>query len=503
MKKIIKYIPITAIILLFIGYYIFGVEKYFDVSEIKNYQSLSLFAYALIYITATSISIPGAAFLTIGGGYLFGQTIGTITVVIAATLGASIFFLSARLASDELLEQNAAPWLRKMQAGFKKNSTSYLLTLRLIPLFPFFAVNLVCVFLKIPFRMFFFTTLIGTIPGSFIYVSLGVAMREIISQTHITSNILINPKILVALTGLGILALLPVIYKQVKFRAKIYLTIFILCSLVIILTVGPYLPHPKRWPTLIYKQSPEYITTESHEKISVIIPTYNDGAEMLENLISNILTSTSNSELLEIIIIDGGSQKDYITGFKKPKKIITTSSSGGRGPAINAGIKLAKGNILLILHSDCLLEKNFDVLIRNAFANPNIIMTAFQFATDADKYPTLKSIENRVALRSKYLWLPYGDQALAIRAADLEKYFDNQIPNYKMMEDFELVWRVRDLALDNGKIIAILPQKVVSSPRRFLARGSVYTTMLNWFFVTSYVWGGTTPDEIFRQYYKL
>lgn len=226
-KKICKYIPIITIVILAIGGYLWGVQKYLTVSLLKEHQAsleifidqhkvLSVLIYSGIYIAITGVSIPGAVFLTIAGGFLFGQLIGTIVVVISATLGATIIFLSAKLALGETLQKQAAPWLIRMQRGFNENAVWYLLTVRLIPIFPFVGINLVCALIKIPLQTFFFTTLIGIIPGSFIYVSLGVAMHELINQSDFSANIILNPKILLALAGLGILTLLPVIYKILK-----------------------------------------------------------------------------------------------------------------------------------------------------------------------------------------------------------------------------------------------------------------------------------------------
>lgn len=283
---------------------------------------------------------------------------------------------------------------------------------------------------------------------------------------------------------------------------KVYATVFILVLITIILAIGPYLPHPKRWPALINKQTVTYMKTQKLDEISVIIPTYNDGAQMLSATVNNVQAAAARPDLLEIIVVDGGSQDNSIDAIKQIKQIKIATSQGGRGPAINTGIKLASGKIILMLHSDCLFEKNFDMLIRAAFADPSVIMTAFEFDANSAIYPSLKSVERRVSARSKYLWLPYGDQALAIRHRDLQNYFGGQIPNYKMMEDFEFVLQVRNFALDHNKAIAILPQKVFSSPRRFLAKGPAYTAMLNWFFVTAYVWGGATPNAIFAWYYS-
>jgi glycosyltransferase involved in cell wall biosynthesis len=291
-----------------------------------------------------------------------------------------------------------------------------------------------------------------------------------------------------------------IVPKSIVF--KVLMAVLLLSLLTVTLAIGPYLPHPKRWAALANKQTVSYKKTKILETISIIVPTYNDGAEMLSTTIKKIIESAKNSELLEIIVVDGGSRDNSIEAIKDIRNIKIATSRGGRGPAINVGIKLATADILLMLHSDCLLEPNFDVLIRSAFADPKVIMTAFEFDANSTSYPFLKSVENRVSLRSRYLWLPYGDQGLAVRTKDLQNHFGGQIPNYKMMEDFEFVLQMRNFALDNNKIIAILPQKLGSSPRRFLAKGASYTAILNWLFVTAYVWGGATPDKIFTWYYS-
>lgn len=157
--------------------------------------------------------------MTITGGLLFGQWIGTLASVVSATIGASILFLSARMASSDLLAKKSGSWINKMKDGFKENAFTYLLTLRLIPIFPFAVINVAAAIFQISLRTFFFATLIGIIPGSFVYTSMGVALREVIAQPDFSSGLILNPKVLFALAGLGLLALLPVLYKKFKKRS--------------------------------------------------------------------------------------------------------------------------------------------------------------------------------------------------------------------------------------------------------------------------------------------
>lgn len=229
MKKIKPYLPLILILLCSAIAWFLGLQNYFNLESLREHQKTleefirnhyvgSIFIFSAAYIFVVGLSIPGASLMTISGGFLFGQLLGTLLAVISATLGATILFLTARLASKDILQKKAGPWIKKMQVGFKENAFSYMLTLRLIPLFPFVAINLVASLLQIPLRTFFFGTLLGIIPGSFVFVSMGVALREVIGQPGLTPSFILDPHILVSFVGLGVLSLLPVAYKKYKRR---------------------------------------------------------------------------------------------------------------------------------------------------------------------------------------------------------------------------------------------------------------------------------------------
>jgi uncharacterized membrane protein YdjX (TVP38/TMEM64 family) len=222
-----KFIPITIIFCLSIVAIVFDAHHYFSFEMLKSHQKtfeqfiannliLSILMYSATYIAVVTLSLPAATFMTISGGLLFGQLVGTSVVVVSATIGACLLFLSARMASSELLAKKAGGFAARMQAGFQKNALSYLLTLRLIPLFPFVAVNLAAALFTIPFKIFVLGTIFGIIPGSFVYVSIGVALREVIQKSDFSPSIVLEPKILLAFIGLGILSLLPALYKRLK-----------------------------------------------------------------------------------------------------------------------------------------------------------------------------------------------------------------------------------------------------------------------------------------------
>lgn len=225
--KIQKFLPLLIILGLSTMSWIFDFHDYFSFSTVKTHQKsleqfienhgvLSLFLYTATYITVVALSLPAATFMTLAGGFLFGQWIGVSVVVTSATVGACFLFLSARMASSDLLSKKAEGFATKMQKGFQENAFSYLLTLRLIPLFPFVAVNLAAALFQIPLKTFVLGTFFGIIPGSFVYVSMGVALREVIRKPDFSSILVLDPKILLAFIGLGILSLLPVLYRRLR-----------------------------------------------------------------------------------------------------------------------------------------------------------------------------------------------------------------------------------------------------------------------------------------------
>ena len=153
--------------------------------------------------------------MTIAGGFLFGQTLGTVYVVFAATVGATILFIAAKTAFGDLLRARAGPFLQRMETGFRENALSYLLVLRLIPAFPFFIVNLVPAFLGVPVGIYIVATFIGIIPGTFVYALVGAGLGSIFdSGEDFTAASILTTEIIAALAGLAILALLPVAYKR-------------------------------------------------------------------------------------------------------------------------------------------------------------------------------------------------------------------------------------------------------------------------------------------------
>ena len=166
------------------------------------------------YILVAGLSLPGAVILTLAGGFVFGAGLATLFINIGATIGATLAFLTARYVLRDAVEQRFGARLGPFQEGFAKNAFNYLLTLRLIPLFPFFMVNLVSGLTRVNVGTYMLATAIGIIPGSFVYAYAGRQLGTINSLKEIAS-----PNVIGAFVLLGLLALVPVVYKRVSSKS--------------------------------------------------------------------------------------------------------------------------------------------------------------------------------------------------------------------------------------------------------------------------------------------
>jgi uncharacterized membrane protein YdjX (TVP38/TMEM64 family) len=188
---------------------------------VAQHPALAPLGFAAVYAAVIALSVPGGAVLTIAGGFLFGIVPATFYVVVGATIGATIVFLIARSALGDPLRAKAGPRIRRMEEGFRKDALSYLLVLRLIPAFPFWLVNIVPAFLGVPLRIYVLGTLIGIIPGSFVYASVGNGLGAVFDAGGTPDlAVIFKPAILLPIVGLAVLALLPVAHRRLKARRK-------------------------------------------------------------------------------------------------------------------------------------------------------------------------------------------------------------------------------------------------------------------------------------------
>ncbi len=177
--------------------------------------ALAFTVYMAIYTVMVAFSLPGALIATLTGGFLFGTIFGGLATVVAATIGATIVFLIAKTALGDTLRAKAGPGIQKMEAGFQKNAFSYLMVLRLVPLFPFFLVNLAPAFLGVKLRTFIVATFFGIIPGTFVFASVGNGLGAIFDEGGEPNlGIIFQPEVLGPILALAALSLVPVIYKR-------------------------------------------------------------------------------------------------------------------------------------------------------------------------------------------------------------------------------------------------------------------------------------------------
>jgi rSAM/selenodomain-associated transferase 2 len=212
-------------------------------------------------------------------------------------------------------------------------------------------------------------------------------------------------------------------------------------------------------------------------KISIVIPVLNEAHHLPKSL-------SMQATDVEIIVVDGGSQ-DETVAIAQSFGVKVLQSAPGRAIQMNAGAKVASGEILLFLHADTRLPDGFDQMIRDTLKVA--IAGAFQLRIDANQ-PGIRWIEQGVNWRSRYLQLPYGDQALFLRTETFQKI--GGFPPLPIMEDFEFVRTLRQL----GKIV-ILPKPVITSGRRWQKLGVFRTTIVNQIVIFAYLIG-ISPTRI-------
>lgn len=228
-----RLLPLLAVALALAGFFAFGLQRYFTLEALRENRdalrawvdarpALAMGVFVLAYAGAVAISFPGASILTVFGGFLFGLWPGTPLVVIAATLGASAIFVAAKTALADFLRRRARGFLKTMEEGFRENELSYLLFLRLAPIFPFWAVNIGAGLLGVRLRNFMIGTFFGIIPGSFVYASIGNAAASAFDAGEDVSlqGVLAKPEVLLAFLGLALLALIPVAVKRMRRRPR-------------------------------------------------------------------------------------------------------------------------------------------------------------------------------------------------------------------------------------------------------------------------------------------
>lgn len=223
-----RLLPIAALVAIFVAFFFAGGQEYASFETLRRHygwlqdfvagnRAAAMLAFAAAYTVAVAASLPAASLLSLMGGFLFGWFLGTLLTVAGATAGATLLFLAARSSFGEALRRRARPYVGRMEEGFHRNAFSYLLFLRLMPVFPFFVVNLVPAFLGVATRLFVVTTFVGIIPGSAVYNVIGSGLGGILaSGQEFSLQNAVNREILLGLAGLAVVALAPVVWRRLR-----------------------------------------------------------------------------------------------------------------------------------------------------------------------------------------------------------------------------------------------------------------------------------------------
>jgi uncharacterized membrane protein YdjX (TVP38/TMEM64 family) len=225
-----RWLPLGLIMLGLVLVFVFDIDEFASFQHLRDHhQRLAQFVathyvqaivgYLVLYVVFVALSLPGAIWLTVAGGFLFGAVMASILAVIAATTGATLLFLATKTSLGDYLHAHAGPWLAKVERGFADNQWSYLLMMRLFPAIPFFIANLVPAFLGVSLPVFIVTTFVGIIPATAIFATIGAGLDSVLqSSADLSLHSLLTPQVKGALIGLALLAAVPAIVKFLRRR---------------------------------------------------------------------------------------------------------------------------------------------------------------------------------------------------------------------------------------------------------------------------------------------
>ena len=184
----------------------------------QSHKVLAALLFVSLYSVIAGLSLPGAAIASIAGGFLFGLMLGTILNITAATLGATSLYLAVQWGVGESFVRRLDALegrSDKIVSRLRKNEVSVLLSLRLVPVVPFFAVNLLAAISRVGFRNFVLTTSVGILPGAIVFTSIGVGLGSVFDQgAEPDLSVLWSPQLLFPLLGLAALSLVPMFWKN-------------------------------------------------------------------------------------------------------------------------------------------------------------------------------------------------------------------------------------------------------------------------------------------------
>ncbi|WP_038247293.1 TVP38/TMEM64 family protein [Ghiorsea bivora] len=221
-----KSLPLLIIAALTTLFFMAGWHEYLSFEQLRTHRLelntwvaekpfISALAYILMYITVVTLSLPGGTVMTLAGGFFFCALWGGLYTVVGATIGATMIFLIAKTSLGDVLLAKAGKSIQSMRTGFQENALNYMFVLRLVPLFPFFIVNLAPAFLGVPLRTYIIATFFGIMPATFVFALAGSGLGKVFEQgEHFSVSGILTPEMMGALIGLALLSLIPVFYKK-------------------------------------------------------------------------------------------------------------------------------------------------------------------------------------------------------------------------------------------------------------------------------------------------
>lgn len=232
MKKIYNFIPISLLFLLSFLIYWTGLYQMISFDTLREHHKelreivlenkvLAPVMFVVVFALSIAFSIPGGFFLSLFSGFLFSQPWGLFYVLAAVTLGSVLIFLAVKTVFKAFPKEKGGPWLQKMEQGFRKNATYYMLSMRLIPYFPFWFVNCLAAFCNLSIWTYIWTTFLGMVPLAFLYTYAGSKLNMIFEtkkEFSFASALSLEGKMILVCLGLSVL--IPILVKNIRARKK-------------------------------------------------------------------------------------------------------------------------------------------------------------------------------------------------------------------------------------------------------------------------------------------
>jgi uncharacterized membrane protein YdjX (TVP38/TMEM64 family) len=218
-----KVVVLVLVLLGLAGYFVFDLGRFFSLDFVREQQAwfASVYAehtvavigvYFVVYVLVTALSVPGATVMTLLGGGLFGFWLGLVVISFASTLGATLACAASRFILRDWVQQRFGGRLVTVNRGIEREGALYLFTMRLIPAFPFFAINLVMGLTTMPLLRYYWVSQLGMLPGTMVYVNAGKELGQLQSLSGILS-----PSLLASFAALG---LFPLVVKKIMTRVR-------------------------------------------------------------------------------------------------------------------------------------------------------------------------------------------------------------------------------------------------------------------------------------------